>query len=204
MGPVGRRILVGLFLVGAIPAGTARSGPIQHRQATTQGNPAFTAWNRFLAGGETEWEHHAPPKITAQIHVLMNRALNSADPTANANVQYLMWRRDLDPARFDHWHPRIGPMLQALETSPATTPVTTSPQVLTPPSSSMPGSSAIATNPSPAPSVTSEPSTGPQTTSPAPESIPEPGAFSIALVLIGAGLCWHRWYGRTAARSLAG
>src|SRR5262249_15542672 len=128
---VGGRILWGLapFLWTALTAETAPASPIRHRHhphlAARSASPEFAAWNAFLAGGERHWARVRPPEITSQIHVLMNRGLESAHPTSNPNVEYLMWRRSLAPERFDRFHPRIGPMLQALIPAATTTPVTT-------------------------------------------------------------------------------
>jgi hypothetical protein len=206
-GRAGRRILWGLLvLLAAAPARTAQSSPIRHRQAASQTNPDLRAWNKFLARGSTLWSRVQPPRITSAIHVLMNRGLNGADPTSNANVQYLLWRRALAPSRFDHWHPRIGTMLQALlptissVPSPTTSP-SSSPQGIGTSPSTTPGSSATPSDPG---GPATSPGAFPQTTSPSPEAIPEPGTLSIALVLIGAGICWQRRYGRPAARARDG
>src|SRR5258708_38258805 len=79
-------------------------------------------WTSFLEGGKAEWTTTSPPPITLRIKEEMVEALASASPTSTLFVQYLEWRRDLDPARFDHWHPEMGPVLQTLATTPATTP----------------------------------------------------------------------------------
>ncbi|WP_074314829.1 PEP-CTERM sorting domain-containing protein [Singulisphaera sp. GP187] len=41
-------------------------------------------------------------------------ALQSADPRSTPWVQYLLWRQGLNIARFNHYHPVLGPVLEQL------------------------------------------------------------------------------------------
>ena len=85
-----------------------------------------TEWNRFLAGGETVWaSRHAPPitlQIKREIAVALRSALTSSNPLSIPFVPYLEWRRDLNPTRFDRWHPIEGPIIAKLPTSPSINP----------------------------------------------------------------------------------
>jgi hypothetical protein len=58
-----------------------------------------------LAGSHHVWPLHV--KIPMGIRLVVVNGLLPDNPL----VEYLRWRRSLNPARFDHWHPRIGPML---------------------------------------------------------------------------------------------
>ncbi|WP_157579420.1 PEP-CTERM sorting domain-containing protein [Singulisphaera acidiphila] len=55
----------------------------------------------------------------------MVRALQSADPRSTPWVQYLLWRQGLNVARFNFYHPGLGPALEELP--PPKTPPTTPP-----------------------------------------------------------------------------
>ena len=84
---------------------------------------------------------HAQPPITLQIKEEIAQALTSSDPATNVFVQYLEWRRDLDPARFDRWHPIEGPILARVTPSTATPDPVINPQPQTiPPAVPEPGS----------------------------------------------------------------
>jgi hypothetical protein len=68
-----------------------------------------TRWENFLAGGTTEWASTPPPPITPLIKREIAASLMSSDPASSLFVQYLAWRRNLNPVRFDRWHPIEGP-----------------------------------------------------------------------------------------------
>jgi hypothetical protein len=150
------------------------------------------AWLNFLAEGETHWASvHAPP-ITANVRKFMAQELNSADSTSTPMVTYLEWRRNLDPTRFDHYHPTMGPELQTLlptTTSTSTPPTPTpnpSPQTVGPPP-----------DPAPSPSSSSDPGSG---GTPAPPAIPEPSTLMLSLGMIAAGFWWRRRSGLALSR----
>lgn len=88
-------------------------------------SPIQTRWDNFLAGGTSEWASISPPPITARIKRDIAQAVASPDPTSNVWVQYLHWRRDLNPARFDRWHPSLGPFIAhlAFPSTPSVGPV---------------------------------------------------------------------------------
>ena len=100
-------------------------------------------------GGPTVWSSVAHPALTPAIEASMWKAIRS-DPPANpsAVVQFFSYRQSVNPARFDHYHPRIAKALarmgaQALTPTPNTTPTTPTtpsdqPQVLTPPVTPVP------------------------------------------------------------------
>jgi hypothetical protein len=100
---------------------------------------------------------------------------------------YLRWRRSLNPARFDHFHPQLGLQLaeDQLLRSGALNPVCTNmpvtpqlPQILLPP----PSSTTTGGNGFPPPPFPQLPPTPP---GPTGSSVPEPSA--LLLLIIGAG-----------------
>jgi hypothetical protein len=166
-------LVAGVIGVAAAPA--AEANPIRlfrtHPSASLRARPV-RGWAAFLAGGPLLWSQvHAPP-INLAVRRVMLQSVGGADPLANPMVQYLLWRHDLSPARFDFWHPWLGPRLEhLLPPMPTVIPVITSRSV-TPPSD--------VPQPSPHPQVIPPPNT------------PEPGAVTIGLVLAGAFACWRR------------
>ncbi|WP_165073515.1 PEP-CTERM sorting domain-containing protein [Paludisphaera rhizosphaerae] len=86
------------------------------------------AWARFLAGGESTWASRPSPRYTAGVRNAVLQLLNG-DPTVAASsplIEYFVWRRNLDPTRFDAYHPYLGPRLPQEFTPPT-------PQVVVPP-----------------------------------------------------------------------
>jgi len=195
-----RRTLLVLVLCVAASAGMAEASPIRHHQISSESAPKPSAWNEFLDGGPELWASAQPPTIGTEIHHIMNHALKSADPTANLNVEYLMWRQSLDPVRFDRYHPRVGRELRSMLTPTSVSPTANpggalEPEQLIPPTStSTPAtpSSSTSTSTLPSPSATAPEVLAPTaSTSAAPAAIPEPETMTIALVLIGSGLWWR-------------
>jgi hypothetical protein len=128
------------------------------------------AWQRFLTGGAALWAVVKPPPFPSGLVLAKSNGLLVETPF----VTYLQWRRNLDPTRFDHYHPVVGPELAQL-TTPAVT-IATNPtgQTLAPPSSTDPQ---------------------PQTT-----VVPEPDAIVVALALGSAAFGWYWRRGLNRAR----
>jgi hypothetical protein len=156
-----RTLATGLLAISL--AGPASASPIRAvTHAATGHNTVLNEWAAFLAGGPAEWAAvHAPP-ITAAFKHEANLALNGSNPTSNPIVQYLEWRHNLDPARFDHWHPTLGPLLETLNTPTSST--------AAPPATSI----------HPAPQLI-----------PPLASTPEPSGITLGLALLGAGAWWR-------------
>jgi hypothetical protein len=184
LGRQGRRVLRDLFLLALLPAGMA------HASSMT----SLAVWDRYLEGGPSLWARVAPPDITNNIHVVMWEGLRGADPAANPDVQYLLWRQSLDPPRFDHYHPRVAAALQSLLPAATSAP---SPSASPAPEAEQAGGPPPATTGSTPPPVTPPPATGPESLtpppsdSPPPAAIPEPETLPMALILIAAGLWWR-------------
>ena len=157
---------LGLLAV-AVAAGRAGASPIRnhHRvrfERAATGTGQGMAWSRFLEGGPELWaQRHAPRFPSARALPTRN-----GQPLATPFTEYLLWRRELNPARFDHFHPRIGPALGQL----------------TPPLLPTPTRTIAALAVTPPPLLVPRPQT----------TVPEPGTLPLALSIIGAGL-WWRW-----------
>jgi hypothetical protein len=172
-----------------------------HGHAHAQAETA-TGWNNYLAGGPLYWAKADPPVITGQIRALMHEALKSADAVANPNVEYLLWRRSLDPSRFDSFHPKMGRQLasilpttfpssppQAQQLQPESTPTPSS--SVTTSSSSVPTPSSSTSITRTKPAIAPDALTPPAKLSPEPAAIPEPGTLIMGLAMIGTGLWWR-------------
>jgi hypothetical protein len=107
--------LAGLCLTG-FEVSPASASPIhRHRIVVSSAQSLGPAWARFLEGGPSLWAVRKSPRFPSGLVL----------PTSNGKlvdtlfVDYLTWRRLLDPARFDHFHPNLAVSL----TAPRTTPV---------------------------------------------------------------------------------
>jgi hypothetical protein len=169
-----------MFLASVVVAAW-QSKPAEASPIWSARQSALSQWRAFVSAGPSLWSSvHAPP-ITMGVRFAMLRGLGSANPTSDPFVEYLEWRRNRAPARFDHWHPRLGPWLSHL-----LPPLVPQPQTVNP---KPPG-----TNPKP-------PSNPPPQVN--PPSVPEPGTWAIALMLLGSGV-WWRSRSRPASVSSAG
>lgn len=211
-------VRLGLVLPFLLVACSVQASPIASSSihaASDQRN--LSAWEAFLAGGRTYWANVAPPPVTSGIRALMAEDLAMANPAGSPIGAYLIWRRDLDPTRFDLNHPTIGPRLESLNptttacvncTTTTTTPTPTTPQAetTTPGPGPAPGPGTVTTagtGPGAMPPPGSSPSpglvTGPVPASgptPGPPPIPEPSTWLMAVGLLGASLWWRKGSGR--------
>lgn len=127
-------------------------------------------WTSYLSGGSALWSQAKAPQISAAVHRAMVTALQSADPRSTPWVQYLLWRQGRNLARFNFYHPVLGPVLEQLP--PPTTPPTNPPaggEIIPPPSGGEP-------------------------------VVPEPSSWLIAAILLGAGLWWRSRTSRLPVR----
>src|SRR5271157_2775583 len=138
-------VLTGALLFGMQPLQAAATKKFVLTSSEAQ---TFEAWTKFLAGGTQTWSRtHAPP-FTPAIESTIWRVLKTdtaAQSISNPMIEYLEWRRSLDPTRFSFYHPNLSPALAQLLSSPSLpanpsaptdTPVpetTTAPQVLSSP-----------------------------------------------------------------------
>lgn len=142
--------------------GAMRGGLMAQEMAPPGASIALPgAWEAFLAGGPSTWSAWQSPPFTLPVRAAL-QTLISGDPAmaaASPLVQYFAWRRSLNPARFDRYHPFLGPRIPQGFIPPSPPPPVTPPsvpQVPTPPV--VP----------PVPSV--------------PPQVPEPSAFMVIAV----------------------
>jgi hypothetical protein len=183
---------------------TVEASPIKHHAVSTSSAGGLQVWNEFVAQGPSYWAEVHPPKLSLQtsqeMHELWNEELKSADPTSYPSIAYLLWRRALDPPRFDHWHQRLGQALQSLLAAPSSVPhassgSTSAAQQLVPPT--LP--------PAPSPdvlpaSVAPEAVPSHAAVIPSPASIPEPETLTLAVVLFASEVCRRLRNGRWRAK----
>jgi hypothetical protein len=193
----GIRILGGpillLLLVLGLSRTAAEASPIKHHAIATRTTRGVQVWDEFVARGPSDWARVHPPTMSAQtsqtMHEVWKHELKSADPASYPNIQYLLWRRALDPARFDHWHPGLGQALASVLPLPTTTSGSTSP-----PQQLVSKTSSSASLPNVLPSsILPETVTSPSGGHPSPASIPEPETLTLAAVLFAAELFRRLW-----------
>lgn len=161
-----------------------RHGNVATPQAALQVLPSTSTslsggWASFLAGGEPTWSSRPSPRYTAGVRNAVLQLLNGDPSVAAASplIDYFVWRRNLDPTRFDSYHPFIGPRLPQGFIPPV-------PQVIPP------------VVPPVTPTV--DPPLIPPVPSIEPPQVPEPSTL-VVIVLGAAGACLVRRarHGRT-------
>lgn len=171
-----RRVGVTPALVAAAVAGLtltaapAAAGPIRghHLHRVHAESTLGPAWGRFLSGGPALWAVARSPRIPSGSTLLSQNGRLVETPF----VDYLLWRRSLNPARFDHYHPFLGPALGSL-LPPPTTPTRPTPGGRT--------------------------GGGPPPVNPQPQNgVPEPGSILVGLVLASAALASRPRHPRAA------
>lgn len=148
--------------------------------------PTFKAWTRYLSSGPTVWNRSTAPSFTPAIRGTIWQVLKTdtqAQALANPMIDYLLWRRSLNPVRFASYHPRLSPALSQLLTistpslpssvpPPSFTPV---PQVVTPTS----------------PQGVTPPLIPPAPQGVSPAAIPEPSSILLAIGMTAVGVWWR-------------
>lgn len=181
LGASGRRRLAMVAAAACFVAATAkvdaapmRGGPrlaaIEQRVPNGFAAPGLPpVWRAFLEMGPGGWSAYQSPPLTIPARLAVWRMLDDAAWSTEPNpmLEYLIWRRDLNAARFDRFHPFLGPRLgQILKPPPPLIPpieVPELPQITPPP-----------------PLVVPE------------NPIPEPSGLLIAALASAWGL-WRRW-----------
>ena len=176
-----RHLWPGMVVVGALTTLPAQvSASSMHSRSSD-----LSSWATYVLAGPSAWSTVPAPPVTLNVRETMDQALESPDPTSNPYVDYLLWRRSLDPSRFDYWHPVIGPMLQQLITStpsPSLAPSTPqAPQSVGTQPQPLPGSGIV---PESSPGPGSNPVPGPN---PGSELIPPPLPLSGSVPQTGPG-----------------
>lgn len=132
---VGLTLVCGLLVVqhlaSPLHAATIVNGvALRHAPPTHLETQEVSALQSFLVAGPTRWARGHAPKFPAGLS-LTNRSGVMRDDAVN---QFLEYKRDLNPTRFDLRHPRIAPLFQqqsvALSRVQAETLAASSPQAV--------------------------------------------------------------------------
>jgi hypothetical protein len=171
-------VLTGTLLFGMQPLQAAATKKLVLTPSEAQ---TFEAWTKFLAEGIQTWSTTHAPAFTPAIESTIWQVLNTdsaAQANSNPMIEYLEWRRSLDPTRFTSYHPNLSPALAQLLSSPSLPfpETTTAPQVLSSPAT-----------PSSAQSVS-------------PPAVPEPNSLLLAATMTGWGIWWRRRIAQRTSR----
>jgi hypothetical protein len=199
-----------VLIAGFLAVATAvpvEASVIQQTSTPLTAMNSVSDWPEFLAGGPTLWAEVAAPPIDQSVKNTIAADLDQAAANpghihaqALSMVQYVIWRRSLDPSRFDSNHPQYVSDLERIITSSLPTPPTvTTPSTPPPPTNptttpptippTTPSTPTITTTQVP-PSIPPEEQTIPPGT--IPPAIPEPSALIMTPVLLAAGALWRR------------
>ena len=149
------------MLSGRTVQGARIHGHRLHASSVRTEDSLGPAWTRFLDGGPTLWSHVRPPRFPSGLVLTYQNGRIVDTPL----VDYLSWRRSLNPARFDLVHPTIGPALGGL----------------TPPTPAI--------IPAPGGITAGKP---PTSSNPVPEiGVPEPSTLSLGLALGAVAYAWR-------------
>jgi hypothetical protein len=168
-----------VFIVAATALGSGRADAAaihKYHQPEAADQVLGTSWTQFLLGGPNVWATHDHPlysfKVREEIWNIIKTDPGGEDPV----IAFLLWKRSLDPVRFDRFHPRIGPAIEKLKT----------PTIVQATTSSSPSSPSTPAAPPP---PTEGQQLGP------PTATPEPSTW---LMTIGMA-AWAIWQSRRRA-----
>ena len=197
-----RYLLLGLLLAvlaGSAP-GPANAAAVKKYVVTPANERVFVAWTNYLSAGPRLWsKKHAPsftPAITSTIWQIL-KTDTQGQSLANPMIDYLLWRRGLNPKRFTANHTRLSPALAQLLSAPST-PAGVPPPTYTPVPQATTTPTATPTPIATAPQTVSDPPLIPPSPQVAPVAVPEPGSYIVAALMIGCGL-WCRRRSRRPA-----
>jgi hypothetical protein len=162
-------VLTGALLFGMQPLQAAATKKFVLTPAEAK---TFEAWTNFLAKGSQTWSTAHAPAFTPAVRSTIWQVLKTdteAQSIANPMIEYLEWRRSLDPTRFTSYHPNLSPALAQLLSSPSL-PTNVPPPTYTP---------------------VPETTTAPQALSSSPPAVPEPSSLLLAVAMTGWGI-WRR------------
>lgn len=180
-------VLTGFLVLGIHPS---QAATIKKLILTPSEVKTFEAWTNFLAEGTQTWSTTHAPAFTPAIKSTIWQVLKTdtqAQAIANPMIDYLEWRRSLDPIRFTHFHPKLSPDLAQLLNSPSL-PTGVPPPTYTP----VPQTAAPVTSPQ----VLSDPATPSAAQAISPPAVPEPSSLLIAAAMAGWGIWWRHHLAR--------
>jgi hypothetical protein len=175
----GRWAWLGLALLVPIPVGPAEASPIRRPSQVQRMRLAASVttpggyWDRYFAHAlqVRSLRVQGPPAL------MVLSAAPAAQVSNSAFVDYLLWRRSLNPARFDFYHPFLAPIL-------IQTQVPQPPNIPSLPGSLLPPTTVI-------PSTV--PPDSPPDTPPPPPQVPEPSSWLVLLGMFTAAVAARRW-----------
>lgn len=122
-------------------------------------------------GGQSVWATHPHPIYDFAVREQIWKIIDTDPGGTNPMIEFLLWKQSLDPVRFDHYHPKIGPAIDRLVARAPKTPTQ-------------------AVNPTTVSTGTSTPSEGQQLTGPV--ATPEPSTWIMTIGLAGWALSRRR------------
>jgi hypothetical protein len=154
-----------LIAVGSLGFGQAKAAPIHKvHEIVDVDHKSYRTWADYVLGGPSVWSSVAHPPLTAGIEQAIWRNIRTDPSESNPMMQFFMYRENLAPRRFDHYHPRLALELDKIVAAADAQQAKSSP---------------------PAPSSVQAQELGPAA------QVPEPGILVIALMMTGYAL-WRR------------
>ena len=167
---------LGLAVSPALAASNhERAAKLAKEEAAAQAARSYVL--REPRAGESTVEFFTQALNNHWLHVDIPVSMRHLEAEANGLlpdtvfVEYLKWRHDLNPVRFDFYHPKVGPMIERDEILRASL----SPKVIVEPTAPPPNLGQTLTPPPHCP------------------NIPEPGTATIAVVMLAAAALARRW-----------
>jgi hypothetical protein len=97
-------------------ASQVAASPIKHHVQPAVADPDLRSWTSFLEKGPSAWIHvKNDPPISGSVIAAFKHGLAKPDPLSSVWTRFLLFRYELHPVRFAHYHPRITPELRELE-----------------------------------------------------------------------------------------
>jgi hypothetical protein len=173
--------------------GPANAAAVKKYVITPSNERVFVAWTNYLSAGPQLWSTKHAPSFTPAIKSTIWQVLKTDtqdQSLSNPMIDYLLWRRSLNPQRFTANHARLSPALAQLLSAPSTPPGVPPPTYTPVPQTTTPTPTPTPT--ATAPQTVSGPPLIPPSQQVAPVAVPEPGSYIVAAVMIGWGLWWRR------------
>lgn len=109
----GTAAMVLLACAGADAAAIHRAAG--HPRALTAADVVtFREWSRYLDRGPSMWTKVEHPPVTPALWSAIWRSIRTDPGPDDPMVNYLLWKRSLNPARFDRYHHALAPALRRI------------------------------------------------------------------------------------------
>jgi len=148
--------------------GRVDAAPIHTAHEFTSKDPvSHRTWSEYVLAGPSVWSSIAHPPLTRGIEDAIWRKIRTDAPESDPYVQFFLFKQSLDPARFDHYHPRLALVLDRIVAAAGPNP----------PTSTVPSTS------------NSSPVQAQQIDS---TSVPEPKTLLLAMGMAAYAIIWRR------------